>query len=303
MARIRSHASRWRGYGWQASSPRSRPRGLKSSNAEDRLLAPLRRHWRWTALGLLIAAAAAGTRFVAIGVVPPSLKLKTLARATGSTQLVVGQSNAFIHGLPDLYGRRLSTRAYALADMVASPEVAKYVARAANLPASKIGILGPVWMGLWRAQQWASGPKRASQIIIENDPYQITVNVEAIVPPYPPVIDVETQAPTTATAARLATAVQLGLSTYVRHLQATGVPKRTRYDIRQLVPVSVAPARTSQLANVGVFTLVAVFVLWCGVIVAVSSLSRDLRAASAISKVRGSFHRSSNNERRSWGIY
>ena len=34
----------------------------------------------------------------------------------------------------------------ALADMVASPEVAQYVARAAGLPASKIGILGPRWV-------------------------------------------------------------------------------------------------------------------------------------------------------------
>ena len=150
---------------------------------------------------------------------------------------------------------------------------------------------------LWRSQQWASGPKRASQIIIENDPYHITLNVETQVAPWPPVIDVETQAPTTETAARLASAVGAGLSTYLRHLQATGVRERARYDVSQLVPVSVVPARTSQLANVGVFTFVAVFVLWCGVIVAVSSLSRDLRAVRAGSKVGPGFDRSSDSGR------
>ena len=75
----------------------------------------------------------------------------------------------------DLASKLSSARTYALADMVASPELAEYVARAAGLPASKIGILGPLWTDLWRSQQWASGPKRASQIIIENDPYHITI--------------------------------------------------------------------------------------------------------------------------------
>jgi hypothetical protein len=239
--------------------------------------------------------AAAGTRFAAIGVIPPSFKSKTFAHATGSTELVVGESKSFTRSLPDLYGRRLSPRAYALADIVASPEVAKYVAQAANLPASKIGILGPVWRELWRSQQWASGPKRANQIIIESDPYHVTLNVETQEQPWAPVIDVETQAPTTASAARLATAVGAGLSTYLRHLQATGVPKRARYDVRQLAPVSVVPARTSQLANVGVFTLAAVFVLWCALIVAVSSLTRDLRAIRAVSKVGDRFERSSDS--------
>ena len=179
---------------------------------------------------------------------------------------------------------------------MASPELARYVARAAGVPASKIGILGPLWTELWRSQQWAPGPKRASQILIENDPYHITLNVETNSPPWPPVIDVETQAPNTQSAARLATAVVGGLQAYVLHLQtARRVPQRERYDVSQLVPVSVTPARTSQLANVGVFTFVAVFVLWCGVMVAVSSLIRDLRAIAADSKVGDGLDRSSDS--------
>ena len=238
---------------------------------------------------------AAGTRFVAIGVVPPSIKLKHFAHSTGSTELVVGKSMSFRYSVPDKYGN-LSSRAYALADMAASPEATKYVARATGLPASKIGIMGPIWTELWRSQQWAPGPKRASQIIIENDPYHIILNVQTNSPPWPPVIDVETQAPSTETAARLATAVASGLSAYARHMQtATGVPKPGRFEVSQLVPVSVAPARTSQLASVGAFTFVAVFVLWCGVVLALSSLMRDLRDTAAASQLGGGLDRSSGS--------
>lgn len=302
MATVRSHT--WRmSVGLRRRNVR--PSSIRRStptpdrtrpDAQDRLLAPLRRHRLWTVLGLLVATVAAATRFAAIGVVPPSITLKPFAHARGSTEVVVGESRSFRHSVPDHYGSVLSARAYALADIVASPELARYVARAAGVPASKIGILGPLWTDLWRSQQWAPGPKRASQILIEHDPYHITLNVETNSPPWPPVIDVETQAPNTQSAARLATAVVSGLQAYVLHLQtAIRVPQRERYDVSQLVPVSVTPARTSQLADVGALTFVAVFVLWCGVMVAVSSLIRDVRVIAADAKVGSGVDRSSGS--------
>jgi hypothetical protein len=256
------------------------------------------------AVGVIVAAVAAVTRFATIGILPPAIKLKPFAHATASTEAVVGTSSLFRYDVPDRYLSNISPRAYALADMVASPEVTRYVARAAGLPASKIAVMGPLWTELQRSQQWATGPKRASQIVIENDPYQVTLSVQAESPPYSPVIDVDTQAPTTDTAARLATAVVAGLSAYLRHLQtATGVPKSARYDISQLVPVSVAPARKSQLANVAAFTYAAVFVLWCGLVIAVSSLIRDLRAAAIKSQVRTAPGRSSDDRLQRAGLH
>jgi hypothetical protein len=273
-------------------------------NAGDRLLAPLRRHRRWTLLGLVVAVVAAATRFAAIGILPPSIKMKPFAHANASTQVVIGGnwSSDYVKRNPALQSG-LSTRAYALADMVDSPEITDYVARAAGLPASKIGILGPLWVELWRMQQWASGPQRGRQIIIEKDPYQITISQETDLPaggpgpgPGPPVIDVQTQAPTTEIAARLASAVPAGLSAYIQHAQATGrVPEQDRYDVSQLAPVSVVPARTSQLAIVAAFTFFAVFVLWCGAEIAVSSFVRDLRATATASKVGDDSHRSSDS--------
>ena len=249
-------------------------------NANDRLLAPLRRHRGWTILGLIVAAVATATRFAAIGILPPSLKLKPFAHATATTKVVLGETSSFGYSRTwrEPYSA-LSTRTYALADMLSSPGIIDYVARAARLPASKIGILGPQWVELQREQQFPSGPQRDHQIVIEKDPYQITVDQETTQPgegpgvgPGPPVIDVEIQAPTTETAARLASAVPQALHAYVEHTQATaGVPEQQRYDVNQLVPVSVSPARKSQLADVGIFTFFAVLVLWCGAVIAVAS--------------------------------
>ena len=264
-------------------------------DADDRLLTPLRRHRGWTLLGLFVAAVAAATRFTAIGILPPTIKMKPFAHAVASTQVAIGRTWSSQYGSRNAAVQEgLSARTYALADMVDSPEIREYVARAAGLPASKIGILGPLWIELWRSQQWASGPQRARQILIEKDPYQITIDQETTLPgagpgpgPGPPIIDVQAQAPSAQAAERLASAVPAGLSAYVQHQQATaGIPEQDRYDVSQLVPVSVTPARRSQLADVGVFTFLAVFVLWCGAEIAISSVVRDLRATAAASESR-----------------
>jgi hypothetical protein len=219
--------------------------------------------------------------------------MKPFAHASASTKLVLGTNSSFGYGKNwrEPYSA-LATRTYTLADMVDSPEISALVARAAGLPVSKIGILGPQWVELVRDQQFPSGPQRDRQITIENDPYQITIDQETTqagegpgAGAGPPVVDVETQAASEGIAVRLASAVPVALHEYVQQLQASaGVPVRDRYDVNQLVPVSAAPPRKSQLGDVAIFTFFAVFVLWCGAQIAVSSLVRDLRTRAADSK-------------------
>jgi hypothetical protein len=274
-----------RGHIGPALVPRSqRHHGPARGRSGDGRLRPLRRHPGWTGLGLLIAVVAAATRFFSIGILPPSITSRTFAHATARTQLVVAKKASFSHTLApvnDTYASAFPPRSYALADIVASPELTDYIARTVGVPASKIGILEPLWTELARAQQWANGPKRASEIIIEKDPYQISLGVQGNLPPYSPVIDVDTQAPNTQMAAKLATAVTAGLRKYVLQLQtAGGIPPYQRYGVSQLASVSVTPANTSQLVTVAVFVFLAVFVLWCAVVLAFSSLARDLRSAA-----------------------
>ena len=257
------------------------------------LLAKLRRHRLWLAVGVLVASLAAASRFAAIGLLPPSIKLNALAHSTASTELFVGRNSALRHTFPDLFVTNLSARAAALADMIASPQLSDDIAQAAAVPASEIAVDAPLWTTLQRAQQWATGEKRANQIIAEKKQYLITLNND---PNQAPLIDVVTQAPTAKAAARLAYGVADGLRIYVSGLQkAAGTPLAGRYDVGQLAPVRVAPASTAQLANVGIFTFLAVFALWCGLLLTVSSLATDLRAARVSSKVRSALDRSSDS--------
>jgi hypothetical protein len=265
------------------------------------LLAELRRRPLWLAVGVLVAAAAAASQFATIGLLPPSVKFESIAHSIANTQLVVGQSSSLSLGqgpaAPDPFERAFPTRAIALADMVASPEISGYIARAASLPASQIAVDAPLWTQLPRDQQWATGEKRASQIVVEKDPYRITLNNAAA----GPVIDVTAQAPTSGAAVRLAQAVSVGLNTYLSSLQnATRTPAYARYDVSQSIPVTVTPARTSGLANVAIFTFIAIFVLWCGVLLAVSGVVRDVRFAKHRLKVPGPTERSSPSHDGSW---
>lgn len=267
-------------------------------SCDDRLLAPLRRHWRWTCLGVLIAGLAAATRFVAVGVLPPSVRMKPFEHAEATTAVMLGSAWQAAPGIPLRYNvhyGQLTSRSYALADMVASPMVAADVARAAGVPASQIGILGPIWADQMRTEQWANGPKRAAQIVMEKDPYQLTINQEATMPDGEPVIGVYAQAPSGAAAARLARAVPVGLGWYLGRLRAQGgVPERDSYRVTQLGGVTVTPGSRSQLLNVAVFTFVAVFGVWCFGVVCAASLMRDLRATAVTSEVGGHPSRSSD---------
>jgi hypothetical protein len=230
-----------------------------------------------------------------IGLLPPSFKLKPLAHATASTQVAVSAPTSLSSfNYPDLYNRNLVPRSAALADMSASPLVRGYIARAAGLPASEIAVDPPLWDQLQRIQQWATGEKRANQIIAESDPYRITLNNDL----YAPIINVVTQAPTADAATRLAMGAEQGLSAYVSSVEAAaGTAPGRRVRVSQLAPITVSPAHKSGLASVAMFTFVGVFVLWCGLLLLIASVRRDVRALGVGSKVRGAFDRSSDKRR------
>lgn len=258
------------------------------------LLPQLRRRWRWLAVGAIVAALAAGSHFATIGIFPPSVKAKPFARATASTEVIVGQKPSLLYSFPDPYVRDYSPRAATLADMVASPQVLADVARAAGIPASKIFVDAPLWTQLQRDQQWDTGQKRSRQIVGERDPYRIELSDDANL--QAPVFDVVTEAPTGNAAARLARGVTEGLSTYMSGLQAqAGTPLANRNLVNQAAPISVTPASKALLANVAIFTFFGVFALWCAMVLAISSVMRDVRAARVYAEVRQLFHRSSDS--------
>jgi len=246
------------------------------------LRAQLRRSWRWVVVGLFVAGLVTASRFGTIGVLPPSFTSNQLGYSTASTSLVTSLSSAVAHGVPDRYVGNIGTRSAALGDIAGSPEIIDRIARATGIPASRIRIDAPPWADLQRAQQWATGEKRASQLVAEMDPYRISMSDD----PNSPVVDLTTQAPTVAAARRLADAVAPALSSYVAGLEATsGTPVRERFRVNRLTPIATTPASKGQLLNVGAFTFVAVVLLWCAGVLAVGRLVRDLRALSGPTKV------------------
>ncbi len=254
-------------------------------------------HRVWLATGVVVAIVVTASRFVSIGVLPPSVKLKQLAHATASTELLVGKHYS-LRSSPtrDPYVNSAVPRAQALADMMASPQIRGYIGRAAGLPSSRIAVDTPVWTDVERIQQWPTGEKRGTQIIMENAPYRITVDVED----YAPVIDVATQAPTTEEADALASGAATGLNNYISDLErTTGTPTAHPYAITQLVPIGVSPAGKSGLANVGGFTFTVVLLLWCGGMLFVSGLAADIRAVRRSAKVSVDADRSSD-KRPAW---
>ena len=99
MAGFRSNpwrlGARQHGHLRAGSTPGSGPSSVRRrGNADDRLLAPLRRHRGWTLLGLIVAVVATATRFASIGILPPSIKMKPFAHAQASTQVVLGSDRS-----------------------------------------------------------------------------------------------------------------------------------------------------------------------------------------------------------------
>lgn len=247
----------------------------------------------WLITGIVVAILVAASRFVSIGILPPSVKLKQLAHATASTQLLVGPHDSLRSSTyRDPYVRLAVSRAQALANVMASPQVRGLIARAAGVPASQLAVDTPVWTNVERVQQWPSGEKRDSEIILENVPFRITVDVEG----YGPVIDIATQAPTPQQAVALAAGAGEGLNAYVAELESTtGTPPTHRYTISQLVPIGVSPALKSGLANVAAFTFAVVLFLWCGALLFLSGLAEDIRAVRRTAKVSRNTDRSSHD--------
>jgi hypothetical protein len=246
---------------------------------------------RWLAIGTMVAILAAASRFVSIGVIPPSIKVRHLAHATATTELIAGLHHSLrASTYSDNYVASAVPRAQALADMFASPEVRSQVARAAGIPTAQLAVDTPVWTDVYQIQQWPSAGKRDSQIIVENAPFRITVDVED----QAPIIEIAAQAPTPGEAAALAAGAGKGLNAYVSKLEdSTGTPPAQRYGVSQLVPIDVSPAGKAGLANVAGFTFAVVLFIWCGGMLFLSGLRVDLRAAYVSAKVPGNVDRSS----------
>jgi hypothetical protein len=224
------------------------------------------------ALGPLVAACAAVSSVAAIHVSPPSIKLKQIAYSTATTQYYIASrealSNSGVSG--DLY----SAHAQALADVMTSPELRADIAEAAEVPASRLAIDGPVANNLQRTQQEPTEQKRSSQILTEADPYRITLDDD----PATSVIAVTAQAPTQDMAIALADGAGRGLATYLLQLErGSRVKSGDGVEVSQLAPAVATPASLRGDVQVAGFTFGVVLFLWMVLVRGASRRISDLR--------------------------
>lgn len=163
-------------------------------------------------VGLVSAALATGS----ISLLPPKLRSSEprVVAAAATHVLVDSQSPPILHRLEeDLVIDTLVAHSELLGRVMVNPPVLKHIARHAGVAPDQIAADAPASFGP-RALTEPLSEERASEIRSSEFPYRLEVQPR----PESPIIDIYTQAPSTAEATRLANAAVLGLRDYLRGL-------------------------------------------------------------------------------------
>jgi hypothetical protein len=222
----------------------------------------------WVAIGGIVAVVAA--------VGSMSMSHSTVYASASTQMLVDSPQSALANAGVDLSG--YLARANVFARLMTSAEALQYVGHAAGIPGSVIQATGPVEV---------NGSPVATHIPTSATGGPAPANAPAyklnfVQNPDLPTVDVYAEAPTTQKAIALANGAVTGFSAFISHVEdGAAVPAGKRIVIRELgAPVGgMVDAAASKKIAAMVFVLV--LVLWCGVVLYVSRLRAQIRAAKA----------------------
>jgi hypothetical protein len=216
----------------------------------------LTRRGLWLALGGPVAAFVALCTVASVSLLPPSVKPSSLAFFRATTQVYVMPPGALGSSLAQSTPTAFTGQSITLANVMS--------------------VDAPIPSYLPLAAQEPPGAKRATQIVDEGDPYRLTIDTNLTLP----AIAITAQAPSPATAVRIAAAAQKGLAAYVTRTEASaGTPTSLRLQVRSLGPISVVGDDSGGLANVAGFAFIITLTLWCGLVITACSVGRSVRAA------------------------
>ncbi len=219
------------------------------------------------ALGVLIAAGAAAY----------SVHSKPLQYSSASTQVLV-DSESSVLGDVSQSTEALSARAEVYANFMASPAILEIIGKQVGLSGDQLYAAGPVNAAEPRVEQEPTALKRNVQLTGESKPYKLNYEAQGNLP----TITIYSQAPTTRQAVALANAAVVGLQRYVAEAEASSaVPKRSRVVIRPLGSASGGVVDGGISKTLAVMVFVAVFVLWC-VLMLYGTRFRKIWRASAV---------------------
>jgi hypothetical protein len=224
--------------------------------------------WRlrlWLLVGVLLAGVAA------VGTVATS---HSTVYASASTQLLVDSpDSALANASIDLTG--YLNRADAFARMMTSDAALQYIGKAAGINGSEIDATGPIEINGLPAVTHAPVAIVNGQDVAAPAIYKLSF----VQNPSLPTIDVYADAPTTKEAIALANGAVTGFASFISQLNANNVPQSERIDIRQLGQATGGMVDASASKSMALLVFVAVFALWCGIVLFASRLRANLRAA------------------------
>jgi hypothetical protein len=219
----------------------------------------------WVGLGVLVGGVAA------VGSVAIS---HSTVYATASSQLLVDSPNSALVNANVLLDSYVA-RAGVFARMMTSDEALQYIGKAAGINGNLIEATGPIEIN-------GSPAATHTPVAIEDGkdlPAGKIYKLSFVQNPSLPTVDVYAAAPTTAQAIALANGAVTGFATFVNQLNGGTVPQSERVEIRQLGPATGGVVDPTASKSTAVLIFLVVFAIWCWLVLFVSRLRANLRAA------------------------
>jgi hypothetical protein len=213
---------------------------------------------------------------------PP--KSRQYAVGTGSAQVLIDTPQSQLVAVNPPGSITIGTRAVLLANLMVNGPIKNLIAQQAGLPPGQLYGIAASGSGVATSAptSLSSGPPPARGYVLTT-----TVQSDAALASSPagselPIIDIETQAPDVAGAARLANAAVAGLQQYVAsQANADGLTASQRLLVKSFAAVQAA--ETTRGAGTGTVLVVAIvlFVAGCALILFIPRLKNASRGGSA----------------------
>jgi hypothetical protein len=244
------------------------------------ILRELARHRRALAIGVLVAAIAAVLSVYHL----EGFKLKTgsLQHSAASTELLVDWESSVLGNVAQAT-EPLAARAGLYANLMTSPAVLNLVGRQVGLSGEQLYAAGPVVVNQPRVEEEPTALRRNVELTGETKPYRLNFETQAT----SPTITINSQAPTTRQAVALANATVIAMHQYVASIEATNrVNRGSRVVIRQLGKASGGVVDAGIRKSVAVMVFIAVFLVWCVLVLLASRFRESWRASAALQGAR-----------------
>jgi len=239
----------------------------------EAVLFQLWRLWRWVLPGVLIASLAALAVVYHVGLLPPSLKAKSLEYASATTQIAVDSPSSSL-AIFNEDVNPLTTRANIYSRFMTSPDVLDMIGHEAGIPPAWITAKGPFNLHQPRAIQEPTGERRADQVVGEVGRYRLRFETEETVP----IVTIFAQAPTLREAFALANGAARGLRDWLRDFQELhDVTGPGRVEIRPLGNARGGVVNGGLGLKIGVLTFLGAFILWCLLVLFAARVAETFR--------------------------